>query len=256
MKLVKNPIFTFILGIIVAGTIGVFAIQITANDVTYSNTTVKSALDTLYTKATTNTILDTTINITADKILSGNSAYNGNGTLVNGNIETYTNTAQTPTTVTPTTSQQVLPTNGKYISSDITINAIPSSYKELTTTTTVAANKLLNGETAYDNLGNLITGTISTNCVKGTYHHAANTNWNIDFGITPTRFFLTYVLTNNRLVYYDGSTIYNFIGYTTSSIEKVDTKTGTISGTSYIETYATTTGHYKNAYDITYYDCR
>lgn len=50
-KLFKNPIFTFILGAVLFGTIGVYASSIlNAEDVVYNDTNVKTALDELYTK--------------------------------------------------------------------------------------------------------------------------------------------------------------------------------------------------------------
>ena len=59
------------------------------------------------------------------------------------------------------------------LGSNITIDPIPTKYKELTTTTTVTANTLLSGKTAYDNLGNLITGNISTDCIMGSFTPSA-----------------------------------------------------------------------------------
>ena len=135
-KIIKNPIFTFILGAIIFGSIGVLASNILAQDVTYGNTNVKLALDVLYTKAKPD--------------------YAGD------------------TTVTPTTSEQTLLTNDRILKSNITVEAIPSTYKNLSQSTTVEANKLLNGETAYDNLGNLITGSISTDCVTGSIPKNSN----------------------------------------------------------------------------------
>ena len=47
-KVLKNPIFMFILGSIIFGGIGVFASEIFAADIKYKNTNVKSAIDDLY----------------------------------------------------------------------------------------------------------------------------------------------------------------------------------------------------------------
>ena len=95
-KLLKSRVFLVIVTALVFGSLGVFASSMLASNVTYGNTTVEGALDTLYTKATT--------------------------------------------------------------------------YKNLTTETTAQAGDITSGKTAYDNLGNLITGTLSTNgnCVFGT----------------------------------------------------------------------------------------
>lgn len=48
-KILNSKLFTFILGLVIATTISVFAI--TSSEVTYRDTDVKSALDTLYDKA-------------------------------------------------------------------------------------------------------------------------------------------------------------------------------------------------------------
>ena len=53
-KILKNRLFTFILEIMLFGSIGVYAgATIHAKDVTYKNTTVDKVLDNLYTTATT-----------------------------------------------------------------------------------------------------------------------------------------------------------------------------------------------------------
>ena len=92
-KVLKNPIFTFIIGaILFSGITLVVATTVSSHDVTYKNTTVEDAIDDLYTKA--------------------KPEYNGT------------------TTITPTTSEQVLSTNDKILRSDITIGAIPSIYQE------------------------------------------------------------------------------------------------------------------------------
>ena len=131
----KSNIFSFLLGaVIFSGITGVTAYTILASDVGFTpkNNSWKvdnlsDAIDDLYAKAK----------------------------------PTYTGT----TTFTPTTSNQVIATGNKILTSDITINAIPSTYKNLTTTTTATANDLLSGKTAYDNLGNLITGNLSNGCI-------------------------------------------------------------------------------------------
>ena len=88
--------------------------------------------------------------------------------------------------ITPTFDKQTLSTNNKILTKDITINAIPSSYKVLSSTTTAENNNILDGYTAYNSNGDLLTGTISTNCVSGSYTKAANANVSIDFGLVPS----------------------------------------------------------------------
>lgn len=48
MKIFKNSIFTFVLGLIIAGAIGVIAISVSADDISYGTGTVKDAIDELY----------------------------------------------------------------------------------------------------------------------------------------------------------------------------------------------------------------
>ena len=50
MKVFKNSIFTFVLGLIIAGAIGVIAISVSADDISYGSGTVKDAIDDLYTE--------------------------------------------------------------------------------------------------------------------------------------------------------------------------------------------------------------
>ena len=289
-KILKNPVFMFVLGSIVFGTIGVVATStITANQITYGNSTVESAINDLYTKAkpdytgtviytpsdTTQTIptkdkilrsniiinqipstykeLSTLTNeLTASDLLSGKQAYKADGTVVNGSISTFTPSAS----YTPTTTVQTLSTNDKYMNGNITIGAIPSNYKELSTATTVTANKLLSGETAYDNNGNLITGNINTDCVSGTYNHEVNTQWNIYLGFSPSRYMLTFdtgtglnsaiydVISNKIYIvrYYNDSTIeWNWLSIHNNAITS---------------NFATTAGTYVRAFSISYMACK
>ena len=120
----KGYIVSFILGAIIFSGVTVLATNaINANEVTYKNTTLDSALDTLYERST------------------------------------YTEYAGS-TTVTPGTTEQILSTNNKLLKSNITISAIPSSYKKLSTATNFAASDLLTGKKAYNSNGELITGTM------------------------------------------------------------------------------------------------
>ncbi len=58
-KILKSRLFTFILGGIVFGTIGVFASNIFASQVTYNDTTVDLALDNVYTNLNTKMAMNT-----------------------------------------------------------------------------------------------------------------------------------------------------------------------------------------------------
>ena len=138
MKIFKNPLLTFFLGVILSGGI-VYAATISAKDVTYTPKdinwkvdNVNDAIDGLYTRA---------MNGTYDE-------YSGN------------------TTYTPNNNTQTIYTNNKLLKSNITINPIPNTYKNLTQNTTAVANNILSGYTAYNNLGELITGNLATDCVR------------------------------------------------------------------------------------------
>lgn len=72
-------------------------------------------------KDTTNT------DVVAGDILAGKVAVNGSGE-VTGTMQTYSGS----TSITPTEQAQTVATQGKYVSSDITIGAIPSNYEDVT----------------------------------------------------------------------------------------------------------------------------
>lgn len=92
-RLFKNPIFVFLLGIIVAESINVIADTLSASEIDYRDTKVDQALDTLYQRS--------------------------NYTEYDGSV-----------VVTPSEVQQTLETNDKLLKSNITIQAIPTSYLE------------------------------------------------------------------------------------------------------------------------------
>ncbi len=119
MKSNLKVVIAFIIGLIISGAT-VYAIN--ASEITYNDTTVASALDTLYQRSTY-------------------TEYSG------------------LTTITPTATAQTLETNNKLLKSNITIDAIPSTYKNLSTASNFAAGDLASGKTAYDSDGNLVIGT-------------------------------------------------------------------------------------------------
>ncbi len=123
MKNVKNYLLSFILGGIVFSGITVFAeYVVTADKIEYANNvSVKDKIDDLYTKV--------------------KPVYTGE------------------TTITPTTSEQTLYTSDKILKSNVTINKIPSNYKNINDTTNFTASDLKLGEKAYNSSGKLIIGT-------------------------------------------------------------------------------------------------
>lgn len=66
----------------------------------------------------------------------------------------------------------------------------------LSTQTTATAADILRGKTAYNSLGNLITGTATVECITGSFKitSAINTSSGIDIetDFTPSRFFISY----------------------------------------------------------------
>ena len=91
----KEVIIAFIVGVLVASGITVFA-TINASTIDYKNNQkVSGALDDLYTKSSTYKNLNTSTTAVADKILSGYTAYNNNGQLLTGTYTPITTTKQT-----------------------------------------------------------------------------------------------------------------------------------------------------------------
>ena len=224
----KSNIFSFLLGaLIFSGITGVVAATMLANDVSYSpkDTTlkvdnVKDAIDDLYTKA--------------------KPEYTG------------------ITTVTPTTSSQLLSTNNKILKSNITIEAIPSTYKNLTTTTTVNSGTVLNGYKAYTSDGTLITGTLSTDCFKSIYHHNANSQVNIPLSFTPTMFYISHNMPNGDTIslFYNGNIENDVYMYIKSTDKFSKTTDYSVSTNSIISTMDSSKGRYVYEYDAYYMACK
>ena len=187
-KFIKNNLLGFILGAIIFSGIGAYAEYIiTADKVEYApNISIKDKVDDLYTKVK----------------------------------PSYTEA----TSITPSTTMQTLQTNNKLLNSDITINPIPSTYKNLTTTTDVNANNLLSGVKAYTSDGTLVTGNVSTDCVSGSFVVTQNY---IDNGITLANFkpnyFAIYSINDSKkyIWYFNkniGSSNYYAINLTSSAV--------------------------------------
>lgn len=218
-KIIKNPIFTFILGSLIFSGV-TYAATISANNVSYDNinsglkdsnnnivNNVQDAIDALYNKAnegipTYYKDLSTPVSVTANDLLNGKTAYNNDGTIVTGNIPTYSGTS----TFTPTRSQQTIETNGKYMNGDITIESIPSTYKNLIVSSDFTASDLLTGKRAYNSTGELIEGTHVEQCETGNYHHAINTQVNISLSYKPSIFSLSTVVGNIFSIEYNSNT--------------------------------------------------
>ena len=163
-KLIKNPIFTFVFGAILFLSMGyVVASSIKSDEIVFEPTdkdwhveTAKEAIDNL-------------------KYIV-NSTYTGS------------------TEITPSTTSQTLATQNKYLNKNIKINAIPSDYHILGATT-AANTDIINGITAYNSQGQLISGT-GGSCVSGSVPitSSINTSAGIDFetSFSPSMFAVTY----------------------------------------------------------------
>ena len=197
-KVLKNPIFTFIIGLVLAGTIGVVASNISASNVSYGNTTLDRAMDDLYTRASTYKNLSTTTDVTANKLLNGIKAYNSDGTLVTGSMKIFT----PADSYTPTSESQTISTGGKYLNGNIKINAIPSSYKDLSTATNFIANDLLAGKKAYNSDGTLVEGTAlitgeGSYWKTGTINITTDNFYTVNIGFKPSKVVLMVPVTQS-----------------------------------------------------------
>ena len=255
MKIFKNPLFTFILGILLFGGITIIADTLNASQIPYKDTNVASALDNLYTKSLTYKNLDQATTVDAYKLLANETAYSSSGHLVTGAIQTYNVNGH----VTPGSTEQSVATAGKYVDNNIIIDPIPSNYKLLNTPTTAQVNNILSGFTAYDNDGNLITGTLSTNCVKGYFDKSANSQISINFGFNPSSF--TFIFTNDSVKQgYEYNqvteTIYRYKVNTNSTTEFTAAgQTISINGNIVQSNFSTAGTPYKNSYRVYYMGC-
>lgn len=73
---------------------------------------------------------------------------------------TLTLTTQAATTITPSTASQTAVAANRYTTGAVIVGPIPSTYKQLASTTTATSESIVLGDTAYDNNGNLITGEL------------------------------------------------------------------------------------------------
>jgi len=171
-KILKNSILTFVLGAIIFSGITAYAAgRYYANQVEYEPSNpnfnvdnMADALDELYDKTKNYKNLSTPTDVESNYLLNGKKAYKSNGTLVTGSIPTYSGT----TNITASSETQTLQTNGKYMNSDITINAL------------------------------------STGCGNGissSYNKPANSQININFGFVPKLFVVSYRNPLNNSIY-------------------------------------------------------
>ena len=130
----------------------------------------------------------------------------------------------------------------------------------LSTTTTASASDILSGKTAYDNSGNLITGT-HEKCVSGSFEKETNTQINIPTGFLPSKFYLFVYNTRGtkRLVVYN-SDLDNIVRNYNPTNNQIST-TYTINESDFyidsnkIYTITNSSGWFGGAYTINYTAC-
>ncbi len=149
----KGYVISFVLGALIFSSItAVIATGIAASGITYKeNSTVEEAIDDLYTKVKPD----------------------------------YTGT----TTFTPSSETQTVSTQNKILRDNITINPIPTNYKDLSAETITAADDILLGKKAYLTDGTLVTGT-RNECVSGSYTKPVSTYINIPLSFIPSKYYL------------------------------------------------------------------
>ena len=129
-KIFKSRILLVIVTVILTGSISVYAagryyasqIDYEPSNPNFNVDNMSDALDELYDKTKNYKNLSTPTDVESNYLLNGKKAYKSNGTLVTGSISTYNGT----TNITASSETQTLQTNGKYMNSDITINALPA----------------------------------------------------------------------------------------------------------------------------------
>lgn len=131
-----------------------------------------------------------------------------------------------------------------------------------------AANSLLAKDVLYEpsnssfNVSNVSAALdylyTAKDCVKGTYHHEANTQWNIELGFTPSLFFVVYKssVSHANIVYdskYDKKVYLSTFesGKVSDWSSYFETITANIK-TKFITEFRT----YNEEYDLEYYACK
>ena len=197
MKIFKNPIFMFILGVFVSSGFIVFAEYIVSADkIEYApNVSVKDKIDDLYAHI--------------------KPAYTGS------------------TTITPSKNTQTLNTNNKLLNSNITINPIPSNFADLSVSTITNANDIISGKKAFMADGTLLTGT-GAECIRGSFvwQDSYSTNGYKLSSFDPTYFVLSGLNNGSnirRLFYYNKN-------YNTSKLYSISLDTSSNSSNSVSET--------------------
>ena len=197
MKVFKNPIFMFILGVFISSGIMVFAeYVISADKIEYStNISVKDKIDDLYTKVK----------------------------------PTYTGS----TIVNPITGSNplILQTAGKILNSDITINPIPNSFTDVSLSTITSTDDIMSGKKAYKPDGTLITGTGNKSIIQNFSidSNYSNSTYKFELGFQPSLIYIAWqngycwIYVNNKQYVYNTT---NGTGYNSSFDGMIITNTG------------------------------
>ena len=216
----KKTILTILITAIICITGTVIASNYLASEIAYKDTTVENALNDLYARSNAN-----------EYHVSSNS-------------------------IIPTETEQVLETSGKRLDGNLTIGAIPDLYKKLNNHTTVDETKLLNGVTAYNEYGEFITGNISTDCVKGTYQHVANSQINITTPFKATML-LMYLRWSDKVYYIHTDDNGKLLQYRGDIGDTGDTTSDYEITSTYVKSkFSTTSTKYTQAYTVIYMYCK
>ena len=152
----------------------------------------------------------------------------------------------------------------KVLKSNITIDAVPSNFVELSSAANVTSNTILSGYRGYNGTGELVTGTLNTNCAKGTYVKAANSNATINFGMVPTSWYVTFYNPNASpsaqqiMLFYDSNiddTIY-LMRMSSRTIEVLSGQVYSFDGQVFTTNFGTTGSSYKQSINMYYFACK
>ena len=121
LQFIKNNIPGFILGLVIAGVVGVYAVSVASSDVTYDNsvsgssaTTVKAAIDDLYSKTVDNTTASLPAYVGKTQRWANGSSTTSSQTISAGTYILYVVQASAATTSSPGTAYNLPPTMSGY----------------------------------------------------------------------------------------------------------------------------------------------
>ena len=129
-------------------------------------------------------------------------------------------------------------------------------------TNTISASNVIyepqNKNFNVDNVSDALDYLYTIGCVKGIYHHDANTQWNIELGFIPSYFSSNFTVTNTHVsLIYDSK--YNKKVYANTYFDNTIndwTERFEITSTGIKTNFASALYSYKDDYDLDYYACK